>query len=97
MSREQPKGPFCQSCGMPMERAADFGSEKTGLKNNDYCHYCFVDGAFVNPRMSMPEMIDFCVETMAQRRVMPEAEARTLMNTVIPMLKRWRKPAPAAV
>ena len=35
-------------------------------------------------------MIDRCTEIMAQRGVMPPAQARALMTEVIPTLKRWK-------
>ena len=49
MRTEQPKGPFCQSCAMPLEHPEDFGTAKGGAHVTDYCRYCYVDGAFTNP------------------------------------------------
>jgi hypothetical protein len=43
---EQPKGPFCQSCSMPLEKPDDFGTGAEGFRVNDYCHYCFDKSAF---------------------------------------------------
>lgn len=97
MIREQPKGPICQSCGMPMATPEEFGTAKGGVRSEEYCRYCFVNGRFTDPKMSMGGMIEFCVRILTQRRLMPEPEARSLMNTVIPTLKRWRTPATAGV
>jgi hypothetical protein len=36
----EPSGPVCQSCGMPMEKSEDFGTNAGGGKNKDYCHEC---------------------------------------------------------
>lgn len=87
---KQPVGPFCQSCGMPMEKPEDFGTGAQGFRINDYCRYCFQDGAFTEPSITMRQMIDKCVGIMAERGIMPESQAGALMNDAIPNLKRWR-------
>ena len=86
------RGPFCQSCGMPMHQPADFGTTNDGIHVNDYCRFCWVDGAFTNPMISMPEMLDFCTRELT-RQGMAEARARALMRDTLPRLKRWGPPA----
>jgi len=86
-----PKGPFCQSCCMPLEKPEDFGTAASGFRINDYCHYCFNNGAFTEPNITMQEMIDKCIGIMAQKGIMPEIQAKALMLEVIPKLKRWQK------
>lgn len=90
MSRGAPMGPFCQSCGMPLEKPEDFGTNSDGFRINDYCRHCFHAGAFTQPGITREQMIDHCVAVMADRGIMPEPEARRLMTEVLPMLKRWR-------
>jgi hypothetical protein len=90
MLSQQPKGPLCQSCGMPLEKPEDFGSAANGSKISDYCHYCFQNGTFTEPTIGMQGMIDKCVAIMTQRGIMPEAQAKALMGDVIPKLKRWQ-------
>jgi hypothetical protein len=90
MAGQEPKGPSCQSCGMPLEQPEDCGSARKGLRVNDFCHYCFQDGAFTEPEISMQEMIDKCVRVMVREEIMPEPQARALMAEVIPRLKRWQ-------
>jgi len=85
---QQLKGPFCQSCGMPLEKPDDFGTGASGFRINDYCHYCFQNGEFTEPTISMQAMNDKCVGIMAQQGIMPEAQARALMAEGIPKLKR---------
>ena len=41
----------CQSCGMPLEKPDDFGTEANGFRINDYCHYCFQNGTFTEPNI----------------------------------------------
>ncbi len=90
MLSQQPKGPFCQSCGMPLEKSEDFGTGANGFRINDYCHYCFQNGVFTEPNISMHRMIEKCVGIMAQQGIMPETQAKALMTEVIPKLKRWQ-------
>jgi len=91
MQNEQPKGPFCQSCGMPLQKPEDFGTNADGFKINDYCRFCFQNGTFTDPEITMQEMIDKCVNIMAQQGIMSEPQAKALMTEVIPKLKRWQR------
>ncbi len=86
-----PKGPFCQSCSMPLDAAEQFGTDERGFRVNDYCLYCYKDGKFTEPDITMQQMIDRCVDIMVKQRIMSEPEARTLMTETMPRLKRWRK------
>jgi hypothetical protein len=38
----------------------------------------------------MQEMIDRCIKIMSEKGIMPEQQAKALMNQTIPMLKRWQ-------
>jgi hypothetical protein len=90
MKTGQDKGPFCQSCGMPLQKPEDFGSGADGFRINDYCRFCFQNGSFTEPNISMQDMIDKCVGIMTQQAIMPENQARTLMTEMLPKLKRWQ-------
>ena len=90
MKPELPKGPFCQSCGMPMEKPDDFGSNADGLKINDYCHFCFENGAFTAPDITLEQMIERVAGIMVTKMNMPEAQAKAMANQFIPKLKRWQ-------
>lgn len=96
MTPQGPLGPFCQSCSMPMEKPEDFGTASSGYRVNDYCRHCYRDGAFTDPGVTLGQMIDFCAGVMAERRVMPEPDARLLLTEVLPGLKRWRTPQEAS-
>lgn len=87
---EQPKGPFCQSCGMPMDNPECFGTDERGLRDNDYCVHCFENGKFTNPDISMEEMIDLVIEIMVEKTKMSEDQAGQIARPFIPTLKRWR-------
>ena len=49
---------FCQSCGMPLTEEL-LGTNADGSKNEDYCIYCYKDGAFTND-CTMDERREFC-------------------------------------
>ena len=65
---------FCQSCGMPLTKTEDFGTEKDGKLSEDYCVYCYKDGAFTAD-CTMEEMIDFCAAPMVASNPGMEADA----------------------
>ena len=92
MFTEHARGPFCQSCGMPLQKAADFGTAVDGFRVNDYCSFCFQDGAFTAPDITAEAMIDKCAGLMAQRGIMPDAQARAMMAEIVPRLRRWQCP-----
>lgn len=84
-------GPFCQSCGMPMKSSDIHGTEEDGSPSADYCTYCYQQGSFVDPAITMEEMAEFCAKAMAEMEVMPYPEAKNLMDSFLPILKRWKK------
>ena len=92
MSPQDFRGPFCQSCSMPLTRPEEFGSDQGGYRVNDYCRHCYMAGTFTDPEVTMEQMIDRCVSIMARRNIMPEAQARELLDRVMPCMKRWRAP-----
>jgi hypothetical protein len=90
MKNEQSKKPLCQSCGMPLNKPDDFGTDINQSKITDYCHFCFQNGNFTEPEITMQGMIDKCIGIMTQQGIMPEEQARLMMAEVIPKLKRWQ-------
>ncbi|HBI60555.1 MAG TPA: transcriptional regulator [Lachnospiraceae bacterium] len=82
---------YCQSCGMPMGNTNEmYGSNKDGSKNEDYCKYCFENGAFTSD-CTMDEMIEFCIPHMVKAHSdMTENKARSMMKEFFPTLKRWK-------
>lgn len=80
---------FCQSCGMPLSGEELLGTEKNGEKNQDFCVYCYENGAFTNPEMTMAQMIEVCVPHMKESGY-TEEKAREMMEQFLPTLKRWK-------
>lgn len=84
---------FCQSCGMPMQTADQFGTNADGSLNTEYCCYCYKDGTFVQD-CTMDEMIDHCIEYLdefngACDTKFSKDEAIVEMKKHFPKLKRW--------
>ena len=80
----------CQSCGMPMDSEEIMGTNTDGSCNNEYCTYCYRNGQFTSPNVTMEEEIEICVPFMKQAGV-EEKEARKMLAEAFPKLKRWRK------
>lgn len=86
---------ICQSCGMPMNEAEHFGTNKDGSKNEEYCVYCYKDGAFTKNVM-MDEMIESNLNFLDEynkdaNKKLTKEEARAQMKEYFPTLKRWKK------
>ena len=84
-----PNQKFCQSCAMPMNSDADYGTDSNGKLSADYCKYCYMNGAFVDATITMEEMSEFCARKMDEMKVAPYVQAKEMMNQVLPSLKRW--------
>jgi len=78
---------ICQSCSMPLGDQQLMGTEQDGSVNQDYCIYCYKNGEFTNPGMTMEEMQTFMKEKMTQMQM-----AQPVINKAVnslPELKRW--------
>lgn len=83
---------MCQSCGMPMSKSEEFGTNADGSQNNEYCIYCYKDGAFEGGDCTMEEMIDICVPMVSKGNpYSDEVTAKQAMGQLFPTLKRWKK------
>jgi hypothetical protein len=81
---------FCQSCGMPMNSKEVLSTNSDGTNNTDYCTYCYQNGSFTSPNVTMEEEIEICVPFMTKAG-MPESDAREVLQETFPNLKRWKK------
>jgi len=88
MDESQAQGSFCQSCAMPMQKPEDFGTNADGSKGEEYCQYCFQNGEFTEPDLTMKRMVEKCAGIMKQMNA-PEAQIEQTKQ-FIPTLKRWK-------
>ena len=84
-------GPLCQSCGMPIQDPKDFGTTASGAKNLDYCRFCYQDGKFTDPDITLEQMIEKCTGIAATKKNMTEDKAKEIVSDYMPRLKRWFK------
>ena len=73
----------------------NLGTNADGSKNEEYCMYCYKDGAFTND-CTMEEMIEFCAQFVDEvNKNMPQPmtkeQYRQMMQQYFPTLKRWQK------
>ena len=86
---------FCQSCGMPLTRIENCGTNADGSTNFDYCQYCYKDGKFLQD-CTMDEMIEHCAQFVDEvnknmPKPMTKEEYKQMMRGIFPMLKRWKQ------
>ncbi len=84
---------FCQSCGMPLQEQEELGTNQDGSKNEEYCCYCFKDGAFTMD-CTMEQMIEHCAQFVDEFNkdsglTYSKEEAIANMKAYFPTLKRW--------
>ena len=84
---------FCQSCGMPLQKNEELGTNHDGSKNEEYCCYCYKDGAFTMD-CTMDQMIDHCAQFVDEFNKdadfhYTKEEAVANMKLFFPTLKRW--------
>ena len=84
------KQKICQSCGMPLQKEEDFGTNADGSKSKEYCFHCFQNGKFLDEGITLEEKINKNVKFAVQMG-MSELEARKMATDVLPKLKRWKK------
>lgn len=83
-----PKGPFCQSCGMPLSKdEGGGGTEANGSKSAEYCSHCYQAGKFTDPGLNVGQMKDKVKGKLKEMHI-PGFLAGYFTKD-IPNLKRW--------
>lgn len=86
---------ICQSCGMNMKAPEDFGTNADGTKNEEYCHYCYQNGAFTR-NVTMDEMLETNLKFLDHWNAetgnnFTQEEARPILREFLSTLKRWTR------
>lgn len=80
----------CQSCGMPLNKDPQkVGAEADGSKSTMYCSYCYGEGKFKQPDITVEEMQAFCKNKMKEMGF--PGFLAGFFTKGIPNLKRWAK------
>ena len=87
---------FCQSCGMPLTDDV-LGTNADGSKNEEYCIYCYKDGAFTGD-FTMEEMAEFFTQFVDEYNKntgqnLTREEYKQMLLQYYLSLKRWQLPA----
>ena len=82
-----PRKLFCQCCGMPLTEDAHISRETDGSFNEDYCTWCYHDGAFVYP--TKENLIDDLVEHFSGPQF-PQEQARSYYEQMLGQLTHWQ-------
>lgn len=84
----------CQSCGMNLKTAQDFGTNADDTPNREYCTYCYQNGAFTRD-VTMQEMMESNLKFLDHwnaetgNNFTPE-EARPVLLGYLSSLNRWK-------
>lgn len=85
-----PKGK-CQSCGMPLKADPKGGGTRAdGSVSTDYCSYCYADGKFISPGMTLVDARALVVDKLRQKDF-SKFFARFFASG-LNRLSRWRSP-----
>ena len=82
-----PRQLICQCCGMPLTEDEMISREPDGTFNDDYCKWCYTDGAFVYSDKSA--LIDFMLGHMPNPENTPDEERRAQFDGYLSQLKHW--------
>ena len=79
----------CQSCAMPLKKDPEKGGTNAdGTKSHMYCSYCYGEGQFKQPNITVEEMQEF-VKGKLKAMGFPGFLAG-MFTKGIPKLERWR-------
>ena len=73
---------------MPLDNPELLGTEKDGSKSQEYCKYCYQNGAFTKPGMTLKEMTSVVITQM--EKINFDSKTIDMAVSSLPHLKRWR-------
>lgn len=73
---------------MPLDNPEVLGTEKDGSPSSDYCKYCYRDGEFTHPGITLDEMKKRMTRILDNEKL-PEDVLEAAISR-LPQLKRWR-------
>lgn len=80
---------MCQSCGMPLKKEEDKGTEADGTKSEKYCAHCYKRGKFTWPDATADQMQTYCMGILTKEKHWPGFMARMATNGIT-KLERWK-------
>ena len=83
-----PRQLICQCCGMPLSEDDMISREPDGSYNEDYCKWCYTDGAFAYE--SKDGLLDFLISHMPNPNNSPEEVRKSQYDQYLSQLKHWK-------
>ncbi|MGN0791304.1 MAG: zinc ribbon domain-containing protein [Christensenellales bacterium] len=83
-----PRQLVCQCCGMPLNEDGLISRETDGSYNEDYCKWCYADGAFAYK--SKDSLLDYLVSHMPNPDNLPDEDRRNQFDAYLTQLKHWK-------
>ena len=80
---------ICQSCGMPLNNEEDCGKNEDNTVS-EYCKYCYQNGWFTNPDMTLEEMVEK-LSSFHDQMGLSKEEATNMAKNILPTLERWKE------
>ena len=74
---------------MPLDNLELLGTEKDGSPNSEYCKYCYQNGEFTYPGITLDQMKER-MSKMLDKENLPEDILEAAISR-LPHLKRWSK------
>ena len=84
-----PRQLVCQCCGMPLNEDGLLSREPDGSFNEDYCRWCYTDGAFAY--QSKDALLDFLLGHMPNPDGLSDDERRQQYDGYLSQLKYWQE------
>jgi hypothetical protein len=82
---------ICQSCGMPLDKDPNMGGTNAdNSKSDKYCSFCYRNGKFTDEGSTLKQKIEKNIQIAVSMMHIPESEARSMAERVLPNLERWR-------
>jgi len=90
-NKEVSESNICQSCAMTINDTKMAGSNADSTLSKEYCVFCYKNGEFTEPNITLEEMIDKCAMIWSQQQNSSEEELKEEIKKSFPNLKRWKK------
>ena len=83
-----PRQLVCQCCGMPLYEDGMVSREPDGSFNEDYCKWCYADGAFAYADKG--SLLDYLVGHMPNPDGLTDEVRRRQFDGMLSQLKHWK-------
>lgn len=83
------KNQICQSCGMQLSKNI-LGSNSDNSENIEFCKFCFSNGKFVLPELTLEKQIQRLSLMAVEKFHLSKEDALKMATSTLKNLKRWQ-------